>query len=245
MIIAGVLGYAISTVIFTFQALQGHDLGVPTVVAASSAFGKETCRAGFSILFLISLVGWFALQANICGAAFTGLLLNITGLYIPVWISTVIWGLVMLSTAAYGIDGLKFLNYLAIPMLILISAFGVYKAIGQVGMEAVVSYTPKYTMTLMQGIALTMSFMAVGAVLAPDITRYQRNRVDTVKSTVLGVMPAGILMFIMGGILSITAGSYDLTEVLTKYGLPFLGMLVLIFATWTTNTSNAYSAGLD
>ena len=244
-IIAGVVGYAIATLIFTLQALQGHDLGVPTIVAASSAFGREACRVSFSILFLVSLIGWFALQANICGAAFASLLSNILGFSIPVWISTMIWGIIMLSTAVYGIDGLKFLNYIAIPMLIIISMYGVYKAVSIVGIAPVINHKPDNPMTLFQGIALSISFMAVGAVLAPDITRYQRNRLDTVKSTVLGVMPAGIIMFIMGALLSITAGSYDLIVVLTKFGLPFLGMIILIFATWTTNTANAYSAGLD
>ena len=41
------------------------------------------------------------------------------------------------------------------------------------------------------------------------------------------------------------AQQYDISLVFSDIGLPFLGMIVLILATWTTNTTNAYSAGLN
>ena len=41
------------------------------------------------------------------------------------------------------------------------------------------------------------------------------------------------------------ANQYDISLVFCDIGLPVLGMVVLILATWTTNTTNAYSAGLN
>jgi cytosine permease len=51
-------------------------------------------------------------------------------------------------------------------------------------------------------------------------------------------------MFMVGAVLSIASGTYDITEVFTAMGLPVVSMIVLIIATWTTNTDNAYVAGL-
>jgi len=48
----------------------------------------------------------------------------------------------------------------------------------------------------------------------------------------------------LGGILAICTGSYDISVFLSTAGLPFVGMIALILATWTTNVSNAYSGGL-
>ena len=41
------------------------------------------------------------------------------------------------------------------------------------------------------------------------------------------------------------ASQYDITVVFCEIGIPILGMLVLIAATWTTNTTNAYSGGIN
>ena len=41
------------------------------------------------------------------------------------------------------------------------------------------------------------------------------------------------------------AQQYDITLVFCEIGIPIIGMLVLIAATWTTNTTNAYSGGIN
>lgn len=41
------------------------------------------------------------------------------------------------------------------------------------------------------------------------------------------------------------ADNYDIGMVLSDVGLPILGVTCLILATWTTNSTNAYSAALD
>lgn len=61
----------------------------------------------------------------------------------------------------------------------------------------------------------------------------------------IGVMPAGMAMLILGAVMTRIAQQYDISLVFSNIGLPFLGMVVLILATWTTNTTNAYSAGLN
>ena len=44
--------------------------------------------------------------------------------------------------------------------------------------------------------------------------------------------------------MAIGTGNYDVTSMFAGLGLPFIAMLVLILATWTTNTGNAYMSGL-
>ena len=52
-------------------------------------------------------------------------------------------------------------------------------------------------------------------------------------------------MVIMGAVMTRVAQQYDITLVFCEIGIPILGMLVLISATWTTNTTNAYSGGIN
>lgn len=244
-IIAGTMGFVIAVLIMVFMAVQGSDLGVPTVVCASSTFGKSGSRSLLSILFIVSLIGWFAVQSQVCGAAFSNLMSTAFGIGIPIWLSTTIWGVVMLITAVYGINALSILNYISVPALILISGYGAYIALKTKGVSILFNHVPPHPMTMIQGISLTVGFLVVGSVIAADYTRYQKTRIDSIKSSVLGIMPAGLAMVILGAIMSLVSGTYDITLVLSKLGVPILGAIVLILATWTTNTTNAYSAGID
>ena len=52
-------------------------------------------------------------------------------------------------------------------------------------------------------------------------------------------------MLVIGILMAKVAGQHDISLVLIDIGLPILGMIVLILAAWTTNTSNVYLAGID
>ncbi len=243
-IIAGVIGYTIVVTYMSFQGMQGTDLGRPTVINASSSFGQSGARILISLFLAIGCLGWFGVQANVCGSAFTEIISSWTGLTIPVWLSSLIWGLIMLTTAIVGFNALKYLNYIAVPSLIILCIYGTYLSLTQYGVQVLASYKPTTPMPFVQGIAISVGLFAVGGVIAADYSRYARNRGESVLSSVLGIWPAGILLLVMGALMAVVAGSYDITMVLTKLGIPAVGLVILILATWTSNAVNAYSGGL-
>ena len=73
---------------------------------------------------------------------------------------------------------------------------------------------------------------------------YQAGCLSYMNDTLIGVMPAALLMILVGAIMSIGTGNYDVAAMFAGLGLPIVAMLVLILATWTTNTGNAYMSGL-
>lgn len=243
-ILAGIIGYGIVVLYMCFQGMQASDTGLPTVSAASSAFGEQGSRLIISIILGVACIGWFGFQANVCGSAFSGIVSSSLGANIPTWISSLIWGIIMLITAIYGFNALKYLNYIAVPALIIVSAYGVYASISQYGASILTSYQPAQSMGMLAGIAMTVGSFAVGGVIAGDYSRYAKNRKDVIKSSVIGLIPAGIAMVSMGAVMSLVSGTYDISLVLTELGVPAIGLLALILATWTTNTVNAYSGGL-
>lgn len=244
-ILSGVAGYIVTIILMIAIGIMGSDLGVPTCVVASGCFGKKGSSSLISGLFMISMVGWFAVQNRVCGTAVTSLIENISGIHLANEVSILVCGIVMLLTAIYGINALNKLNKIAIPALILVTAIGCVLAIKQYGTSNLTMKIENPTMSFVDGIILTISFMATGALNAPDFTRYQKNRKDTILSSSIGVLPAGMAMLILGALMTRIAQQYDITLVFSAIGLPVLGMIVLILATWTTNTTNAYSAGLD
>lgn len=244
-ILSGTVGYIIVSLLFCLMGIIGSDLGVPTCVTSVGGFGRKGAQYIVSFFTFISMIGWFAVQNSVCGNAFTNLISTSFHVDIPVWLSTAIWGIVMLVTAVYGINALDKLNTIAVPALFVITTVGCILSLRAFGTSALGIPVTEVTMSFADGVVLTVSFMASGLLAASDVTRYQRTRRDTILSSVIGVAPAGILMIIMGAVMTKVANQSDITQVFCDVGMPILGMIVLIAATWTTNTTNAYSGGIN
>ena len=93
-------------------------------------------------------------------------------------------------------------------------------------------------------ISTVIGLFALGATCNADYTRYCKSRADVAKATLLGVLPAATIMILVGAIMALGTGNYDVTSMFAGLGLPVLAMIVLVLATWTTNTGNAYMSGL-
>ena len=101
---------------------------------------------------------------------------------------------------------------------------------------------------MVSAIGMAVGGFATGAVLSGDTTRYCKSRRDVLVSSVVGVIPMGVGTLLMGSVLAIHSGAAgmdtgSIVNMLSSVGSPILGLLVLVLATWTTNVSNAYSAG--
>lgn len=239
------IGYTIVCTYMCFMGMQSCDTGLPTVSMASGPLGTKGAQYIISLLLAIACVGWFGIQSAVCGASFSAMIGSMTGFMIPTWLSSLVWGALMLVTAMYGYKALKYLNYIAVPALVLVLIYGLYAAITKNDGIAVVSaYTPAAPMTLVQGVSLAVATFALGGVISGDYSRYAKNRGDVIKSSVLGVIPAGLIMMVIGAVLTIVTGQYDISAVLAAVGVPAFGLVALVLATWTTNVTNAYSGGI-
>jgi cytosine permease len=245
ILICTLIGYTIICVYMCFMGMQGCDTGLPTASMASHALGESGARFLISLLLAVACIGWFGVQAAVCGSSFSSMIASVTGFVIPNVVSGIFWGIVMLLTAMFGYNAVKYLNYIAVPALILVLGYAFYAAvIRSNGIQVILDYKPTQPMTFVAGINLVVATFAVGGVICGDFARYARNRKDVIKSSVIGVFPAGVVMLLLGAACSIVAGEYDVSKILLALGLPAFGLLALILATWTTNVTNAYSGGI-
>lgn len=240
------IGYGIVCVYMCFMGMQGCDTGLPTAVMAGGSLGEKGGNYVISAILALACIGWFGIQAAVCGASFSSMMESMTGLAIPAWISSIVWGIIMVASASFGFKGLKWLNYIAVPLLIIVLVYGLIVAmVTHDGVAAIAAYEPVAPIGILSGISLTVGSFAVGGSLAGDYCRFAKSRGDVIKSSVVGVLPSGLLILLIGAILSIVTGEYDISVVLTAAGVPAIGLVALIAATWTTNVTNAYSGGLS
>ncbi len=243
-IISGSLGYLLVVIGMIIIGFMGTDLGIASCTACEAGFGKRGARIIVSTIFAINMIGWFGINNQVCGEAFSNAIKDMTGFYIPVTASSIIWGIIMLLTAIYGVSALEKLDKISIPLLMVIMVVGTYLAFKIYGVSGL-DKDSNYTMSFFSGVALSFNFTAVGTITAADYTRFQKSRIDTVKSTFYGVFPMGVITLVLGILLTKISAEYDIGMVLIKVGMPLLGVIALVISTWTTNSSNAYSAGLN
>lgn len=240
---ATVIGFAICCLLMVLGGIIGSDLGLNATMCSTRAFGMSGANFSMALVVFIAEAGWFAVQTATCALAFNTLM-SLFGVAFPFWLSCTIWGVVMFITAVYGVKWMAVLNYIAVPLLILLCAYGCIHALDMSGWASISSTVTENQMGMSAAISTVIGLFALGATCNSDYTRYLRTRADVVKATVIGVLPAATFMIMVGAIMALGTGNYDVTAMFANLGLPFIAMLVLILATWTTNTGNAYMSGL-
>ncbi|MBB2482921.1 cytosine permease [Bacillus sp. APMAM] len=236
------VGYSIVVLLMILQGIQSSDLGKPTVQVAGQVFGNKGSRTIISIILAVACLGWFGIQANVCGAAVANLL-AVYHMDMPVPLASFLSGLVMVISAIYGIKVLRVLSYIAVPLLVVICAFGLIQTLTGDHLQIIQNYKPKGNMSFMNGLAVTIGSFALGAVIAGDYSQFSNKRSDVLKAAIFGIIPAGVFMIGIGAVLSIAYKTSDITAVFMDIATPFIGGIALILATWKTNLVNAISGG--
>lgn len=248
ILVSILLGYGLICAYMIMIGMQACDTGLPVAVLATGSLGEKGGRYIISTLLALACIGWFGIQSATCGASFASMVATMLGQSAPstafVTISSIVWGVIMLLTACLGFKGLKWLNYVAVPLLVVVCIYGVVAGIAKNGTAGLNNYSPEASQGLVFGISMVVASFALGGVISGDYCRFAKNRGDVVKSSLVGVIPAGLFMLMIGAIMSLVTGQYDISAILSSVGVPFLGLVALVLATWTTNVTNAYSGGL-
>lgn len=243
-IVAGLIGFSFVVLFMSLLSVAAVEKRKATVSLASSSFGKTGANIIVGLIIGLSTLAWFGIQSNIAGASFSKIIFEMAGVNIPSWVSSVFWGVIMVLTAVFGFKYLKWLNYVAVPAIVLLLIYGLVITFQTHSFLEVVDYKPIERMSLWRAVGFTIGFISVGGVISPDYNRFAASKKDAVLGSLFGIIPSAITLLAIGAILAITQGTYDIVEIFASLGFPFFAMTILILATWTSNVMNIYSSGL-
>ena len=145
-------------VVMSILGMMGCDLGMASCTLTKSTFGDKGGRYIVSLIFAINLIGWFGIQNGVCGEAFTNFMSEYAGIEVPLVVSNILWGIIMLLTAVFGMSALEKLDYVSIPFLIVVMALGTYLAIKEYGMSGMGKEVTQ-TMSFLGGVGLSFNFL--------------------------------------------------------------------------------------
>lgn len=187
----------------------------------------------------ISLMGWFGIQSAVSAAA----LVNLVGLF-PQWAWSILFGMAVTAIAVAGFTSMKWVAYISVPAFLALVGWSVGSELSNHDLPALVASAPAGPrLSLLEGTTLVAGSFMVGAVIAPDMTRFNRNAADVVKQTLFGITLGEYVIGLTGVLLAHAVRSNDVVAIVTS-SVGWVGLLVIVLGTVKINDWNLYSSGL-
>lgn len=241
-IIATLIGNLIVVLYSGLCASIGTRYGVSASMISRQAFGRNGAKL-IGLIIPISLTGWYSFQCAFFGSTIHTMFPE-AGLITHPEFATLWGGILMMITAIIGFKGLQYLSNIGVPLLVLVSSYGIVLSFRQMSEVGTRSILAGNELTLVQGIVMTIGAVAVAGVVQADISRYAKSVKDCWISTFIGFIMGNSFVIITGVILMKATNAVDIPSAMMSIGLGVMGLIVLIVSQWTTNDNNLYSSSL-
>lgn len=233
------LGAVILEVVAIFVGIAGAREGLQTsMLARWTGFG----HGGSALIGLaigISLIGWFGIQSGVSAEG----LHELMG-FLPTWGWSLIFGLAVTAVVLWGFGSMQKVAYVTVPAFLILVGWSIIRTLSHHDVtKLAASAPPGPHLTLLQGTTLVAGGFIVGAIITPDMTRFNRSAADVVKQTVLGVTLGEYVIGLAGVLLAHAVGTADIITIVTS-SVGWVGTLVIILGTLKINDWNLYSSGL-
>ncbi|MQA02433.1 MAG: cytosine permease [Streptosporangiales bacterium] len=242
--VAGVLGGIILAVISTLTGIVGARAHLSTAMVSRFAFGNRAVLL-IAMLQALGAYGWFAVQLGLFSRAASTAWESTTGLQWSDGPFIVIGGLLMIATSIVGYRALDKLSKVAVPLMLLLMAASVWRIFSDSSVTEILTLRGGGpAITLGTGISLVVSSFVVGAVIAPDVSRYAKSPKHVVGGAVLAFAVVTPTVMAVGSLMALETGTSDIVNILLRLGWGALALVLLMLAQWTSNDNNLYSAAL-
>lgn len=246
----GMLAYMSSKTQLSIHLLSHYAFGIkgsylPSAVLSVTQIGwfgvgvaMFALPATAAIMPLLPADSWFAQDHNL------------------MWTLVIASGLLMTSSAYWGIRALRIVSFVAVPAIAVLGFYSAAHALwfdhaetiggAANGWQYLKTYAPASgsEITLVAAISMAIGSFISGGTCTPDFARYSKTTKIGVSTTVLAFFIGNSIMICFGAIGAMVWNSADISEVLMLQGLLGAGVMVLGLNIWTTNDNALYTSGL-
>ena len=237
-VLAIVLGLVILEAIIILTGVMGAREGLSTTLLARwTGFGNDgSALAG--LVIAVTSAGWSGVQDSFFAQSLAG---TLGGL--PLWAWSLTGGALVTILVLSGFALMRRVPFVTVPGFLLLVAYTAYRVLrGNLISHPVTPASPGPPLSLGAGATVVVGGFIVGAVLAPDMTRWNRGGVDVVKQTAAGVT-AGECVCLTGVLLAHAAKTAHIVAIVTGTS-GVAGAIIIVAAVVAVNNWNLYSASL-
>jgi cytosine permease len=196
-----------------------------------------------NIVLAVMLLGWFAVTADMLGGTVQKAVATLYGHAWPKWEFTCAALMLMTTTGIFGFHVMERFVRVTVPLLTALMVYVLALSISRSGLAPALHRAGDHSLSSVDALSSVIGAIVLTAVLAPDLTRYARNDRQALLS-VLGVAIGFPAALILAAIPAAVYGKHDLMDVMALLQIPAIALVLLVVSTWTSNTSNLYSATL-
>ncbi|MEV4318890.1 cytosine permease [Actinocrispum sp. NPDC049592] len=233
------LGSVVLELVAVFVGIAGVREGLSSsVLARWTGFGRYG-SALMGLIISVSLVGWFGIQNGFFAEG-----MHTLAPWAPAWMWSVVTGLVVTLLVVYGFRSMRWIAFVAVPAFQVVIAYSVITQLTGVDFGALFSSGPLgEPMTIAAGATLVAGSYMAGAVIVPDMTRFNRSPRDVIKQSVVSITLGQYVMGLIGVLLAYAIKGDDPVSILaTTAGV--VGVVTLVAAVMKINDWNLYSSSL-
>lgn len=231
---------------FVIGALVGY-IGYRTACNSGLLYQLVYGKIGAYIPVLVIallLIGWQGIVVGAFGVTWAG---NSDSM--SFYLIAIAAGVLFTVTTYFGVKGLE---YVSLPSVVILVAVGLYAAwlnVDEAGgwsafldlsaQRAAESETP---LTTLSAINLVIGSWIVGAIVMPEYTRFARKAWVAIAIPFIALLVAQWFLQMVGALGGVVSGTFDFTVYLRTQGtfLMFAGIIGMSFALWTTGDANLY-----
>ncbi|WP_190823376.1 cytosine permease [Saccharopolyspora pogona] len=232
------LGAVLLEIVIFLVGLAGQREGLAmTMLTRFAGFGRNG-SALVSLVIAMSMIGWFGVQNGIFGKSMQSLVGG------PVWAWCAISGVVLTVLVIYGFKYMMVLAKIAVPLFFALVAWSVVSTLSQHSIGELIAREPTAAaMSIPAAATIVAGGFMSGAVVAPDMTRYNRKGWHVLLQSSCSMILSEYIVGMTGVLLGQLVGSKDVTSiVLSTSG--FAGLVIVILSTAKINDWNLYASSL-
>nr|WP_225955520.1 cytosine permease [Kibdelosporangium phytohabitans] len=233
------LGSVVLELVAVFVGIAGCREGLSTsVLTRWTGFGRYG-SALLGLIISISLVGWFGIQNGIFALGMAT---------VAPWLTASVWslvtGVVITVFVIYGFRAMRWVGIVAVPAFQIVIAYSVIKEFSGADLGGLFASGPLgEPITIAAGATLVAGSYMAGAVVMPDMNRFNRSPRDVVKQSVLSITLGQYVMGLIGVLLAYALKGQDAVAILTGTA-GVVGVITLVAAVVKINDWNLYSSSL-
>lgn len=237
-ILAVFIGNLVLAIYTGFLSYIGSSTGLSMHLLTRYSFGEKGSYLA-SFITSITQIGWFGVGVSMFAIPIAN------RFNINVYVLVGITGLLMTSTAYFGIKSLTILSAIAVPAIAILGGTSAFMAADSVGgINGLMNIQPVDKLSLITAITLCIGSFISGGTVTPDFTRFAKNKKIAVSTTIIAFFIGNSLMFLFGAIGAMVTGNSEIADVMFSQGLVIPAIVVLGLNIWTTNDNAIYTSGL-
>lgn len=205
---------------------------------AAASLGAAGARFVASPVVAVMMIGWFGFNTALAGAG----LGKLAGM--PARAGVVVFALLMLLVAWWGLDALSWTALAAGVATVAIAAGGLRLALHDHSGPLLGDGVPAGHLGLLPAIAVIVGYGAAFSLRTPDFTHDLARPRDVAWSGIVGLALPLACFLVVGAILQLATGTWNLVDVLERIGSPTVAYAFLAVGFTGAVLSNLHSGAV-